>query len=251
MLSRDIPGCQDAHPTPHPPPHIWVHPRDRSLQPLYLHDFFLQCCKFIYTKLHTTGWDGAPTPPAHRACSSESGTCTSTASSGSNRVEHLESEHGSSKARGCSSSIMDAHSCDCLLGSVSILASSCPHILPPGGALGFDVPNPSTSLHSSSTGSSSSGSSSLGSSSSSYICLLSPSEESSFQARRWQVLSSTMRSASWGVQGTKFANATTILSSTQLRSLATPQAGTHSTSSLAGSYAKTLPSNMRLHAMQR
>ena len=129
-LGRDIPGCRDAHLTPHPPLHIWVHPHDWSLQPLYLHYFYNAALRNCFTNLHTRGRSGPSALPAQRACNSESGTCTSTASSGSpgssveHKVEQSESDCGSSKVRGCSSSIMDAHSHDHHCGS----ALPCPHI---------------------------------------------------------------------------------------------------------------------------
>ena len=210
-----------------------------------LFTLFLQChTKELLPNLHTIGRGCPPTPPAQRACSSESSVCTSMASSGSpgsSKVEQSESDRGSLKARGCSSSIMDAHSHDHLHGSISGWVSPHLHISSPGGALGFDSPHPSTSCLSSS-----------GSSPSSCVC--SPSsfeEESSVQARRQQVLSSMMRSASWGAWGTKFANTTIILSSAQLRLLVTQWVGTHSALSLAGSYARMLPSNMRVRTMHR
>ena len=212
---------------------------------IYTISFYNAAIRNYFMNLHTIGQDSPPTLPAQRACSSESGTCTSTASSGSPgscKVERSESDCGLSKVRGCSLSIMDAHSHNHLHGSISILASPHPCVSSPGGTSGFDSPHPSTSLHLSSSGL-------LPSS-----CICSPSsseEESSVQARRQWVPSSAMWSASWGVQGTKFANVTAILSSAQLRSLATPWAGTHSASSLARSYARMLPSNMRPHAMQR
>ena len=187
-------GCQDACPMPHSPPCIWVHPHDWSLQLLYLHYYFFYntTLRNYFANLHTIGLGGPPTPPSQRACSSESGTCTSTASSGSpgsSKVEWSESDRRSSKAKGCSSSIMNAHSRNCLHGSIFILVSPCPCISSPGSASGFDSPHPSTSSHSSS----------LGSSPSSCICSPSPSEEeSSVQARTWWVLRSAMRSASWG-----------------------------------------------------
>ena len=243
MLGRDIPGCQDVHLMPHPPPHIWACPHDWSLQPLYLHYFYNAAPRNYFTTLHTRGWGGPPTPPAQRACNSESGTCTSMASSGSpgssgveHKVEWSESDHGLSKVRGCSLSIMDAHSRNRHGGS----ALPCSHISSLGGALGFDFPHPSVPLHLSPSGSSPS----------SCVCSPSSSEES-VQARRWWVLSSAMQSASWGMCGTKFTNATTILSSAQLRSLATPQAGTHSASSLVGLYARMLPLNMRVCTAHR
>ena len=219
MLDRDILGPWDVHLTPHSPPHIWACPHDWSLKLLYLHYFYKAALRNYFTNLHTRGWDGPPTPSAPRACNSEPSACTSMASSGSpssSRVEHKvewsESNHGSSKARGCSASIMDAHSHDRHCG----LASPCPRILSLGCASGFDSPHPSTSLPLPSSGSSPSS------------CVCSPSfseEESSVQARRWHIPSSVMQSTSWGAHGTKFANATAILSSTQLRSLATPMGG--------------------------
>ena len=211
------------------------------------------------------GRGGPPAPPAQRTCSSESGACTSTTSSGSpgsSRVEHKveqsESDHGSSKARGCSSFIMDTHSCDRLHGSISGLASPCPRVSSPGGASGFDSPHPSPSSRSLSSkkggGIHSSSPSCICSCTSSSSCVSLPwssEEDSSVQARRRWVPSTMIRSASWPVRGTKFANVTAILSSTQLRSLATPRVGTHSTSSLAGLYARMLPLNMRPCAVQR
>ena len=37
---------------PHPPPHIWVHPRDRSLQPLYLHYITMLCILFTNLQIY-------------------------------------------------------------------------------------------------------------------------------------------------------------------------------------------------------
>ena len=163
---------------PHPPPHIWAHPRHRSLQLLYLHYFYNAALRNYFTNLHTRGWGSPPALPAQRACNSESSVCTSTASSGSpgssraeHKVEQLESNRGSLKERGCSSSIMDAHSRDRHCGS----ALPCPHVLSLGGASGFNSPHPSTSLPLSSSGSSPSS------------CVCSPSSsssEESVQARR-------------------------------------------------------------------
>ena len=75
-----------------------------------------------FTNLQKGGWGGPPTPPAQRASTSESCACTSMASCGHPSTCGVEcagewpptvvseSDHGSSKARGCSSSIMDPHS---------------------------------------------------------------------------------------------------------------------------------------------
>ena len=236
MPGRDIQECRDAYLMPHPPPCIWVCPCDQSLQPLYLHYFYNAILRNYFTNLHTRGQGGPPALPAQRASNSESSVCTYTASScspSSSRVEHKvewsESDCGSSKVRGCSSSIMDTHSHDRHCG----LALPCPFVSSLGGALGSDSLHPSTSSPSSSSGSSPS----------SCICSPSPSkEESSVQARRQHIPSSMMQSTSWGAHGTKFTNVTAILSSTQLRLLVTLQVGTHSTSSLAGLYTRMLPS---------
>ena len=67
-------------------------------------------------------------------------------------------------------------------------------------------------------------------------------EESLGQLTRWWAPSLAMWATSWGMRGTKFANATADFSSAQLRSLATPHVGTHSTLSLVGLYAMMLPS---------
>ena len=117
----------------------------------FIYTIVLQCC----TKISEFTYNRAgrpPTQPAQRACSSESGACTSMTSSsspGSSQVEHKversESDCRLSKVRGCSSSIMDAHSCDHLRGSISGSASPCPCVLSPGSASGFDSPHPSTS----------------------------------------------------------------------------------------------------------
>ena len=239
MPGRDIPGC-----LPHDTPsltYLGAPPQREPTTPLFT-PFYNAALRNYFTNLHTRGRGGPPILPAQRACNSKSSACTSMASSGSpgsSRVEHkVESDCISSKARGCSASIMDAHSHDHRRG----LASPCPGVSSLGGTLGFDSPCPSITSHSSSSGSSPS----------SCICLPSSSEEElSIQARRWHIPSSMMQSASWGAHGTKFANATAILSSTQLRSLATPRVGIHSTSSLAGLYARTLPSNMRVWAAYR
>ena len=202
-----------------------------------------------FTNLQKGRWGGPPAPPAQRASTSESLTCTSTASCGDPstcRVEHTgewpptmvsESDCRSSKARGCSSSIMDPHSHNHLCGSAPSPVSPCSSKL-----VG------SSSSHSSA----SSCSSPSGSSSSYCVCSSSSSEgESSAQPRRRQAPSLAMQSASWGTHGTKFASATAILSSTQLRSLVTPWAGTHSASSLVALYAKKLPLKMRPHAAHK
>ena len=186
-----------------------------------------------------------PAPQLRGPATLESSVYTSTSSSGGpgssgvkHKVEQSESNHGSLKARGCSSSITDTHSHDHCCGSISGSVLPCPCILSLGGTLGFDCPLTSISSCSSSSGSSPSGSASSS-------CIYLPSfskEELPVQARRQWVPSSMMQSASWGAHGTKFTNATTILSSAQLRLLVTPWAGTHSASSLAGLYARTLPS---------
>ena len=110
--------------------------------------FYNATLRNYFTHLHTRGRGGPPALPAQRACNSESGTCTSMASSGSpgsswveHKVERLESDRGSLKVRGCSSSIMDAHSHDHHRG----LASPSSHVLSLGGTLRFDSPHPSTS----------------------------------------------------------------------------------------------------------
>ena len=114
-----------------------------------------------FTNLHKGGWGGPPTPLAQRASTSESHTCTSTASCddpGSCRVECtgerpltvvLESDHGSSKARGCSSSIMATHSHNHHHGLISTSVLPCPHIMPLDGGSGFTFTHPSISLCSS------------------------------------------------------------------------------------------------------
>ena len=92
------------------------------------------------TNLQKVGWGGPPTLPAQRTSTSESHACTSTAIScgdyGSCGVECTgerpptvasESDCGSSKVRGSSSSIIDPHlhDCHCLRGSASRSISPC------------------------------------------------------------------------------------------------------------------------------
>ena len=173
---------------------------------LYLHYFYNAALRNYFTNLHKRGWGGPPSPPAQRVCNPESSVCTSTASSGSpgsseamHKVEQSESDCRSLKARGCSSSIMDAHSSSHHCGLISHLVLPCPHVMSLDGSLGFVSTHPSISLCSSPSGLSPSSSSPSGSTSSSGICSSSSSvEESSVQPRRWQVPSSTMRSTSSG-----------------------------------------------------
>ena len=158
-----------------------------------------------------------------------------------------ESDHRSLKARGCLSSIIATHSHDHHHVFDLQFGFALPMCCIVGRRFRFCFPHPSISSCSSPSHSSPSSSKS-----SSCICLSSSSEEeSSVQPRRWWVSSSAMQYTSWGMHGTKFANATTILSSAQLRLFATPQVGTHSTSSLPGLYARMLPSKMRARTMHR
>ena len=164
-----------------------------------------------------------------------------TSSEVEHKVERSESDRGSSKARGCSSSIMDAHSRDHLCGSISCLASPHLCISSPGGASGFDFPRPSTSLRSSS----------LGLSPSSCICSPSSSkEELLVQARRQQIRAPRCSLPLGGV-GHKILRCDRHSLLCPAKIIGDPTAGTHSTLSLVGSYARTLPSNMRVCAMNR
>ena len=54
MLFQDRvhPACWVYHVTPHPPPHIWAHPRDHSLQPLYLPKFCITMARVFYHKIN-------------------------------------------------------------------------------------------------------------------------------------------------------------------------------------------------------
>ena len=102
---RDHPECRVVCMMPHPPPHIWVHPHNRSLQPLYFIYIILQ-------SVHTfTNLQNVRTMQPSCPTISNSLVCTSTAASmgdpGSRRVTCLgeqpsavasESNHGSSKA---------------------------------------------------------------------------------------------------------------------------------------------------------
>ena len=135
---------------PHPPCIFGHIPVIRAYN-RFIYTIVLQCRTKELANLQTIGWGGPPTLPAQRACSSESGACTSMTSSSSpgssgveHKVEQSESDRRSLKVRGCLSSIMDAHSHDHLCSSISGSASPCPHVLSPGGALGFDCP---PSLH--------------------------------------------------------------------------------------------------------
>ena len=243
-------GPPDATPSP---AYLGTLPRPEPTTTLFTLCYNATLRKY-FTNLHKGGWGGPPSPLAQRASTSESHTCTSMASSGSpssSGVKHTgeqsESNHGLLKSRGCSSSIMATHSHNRHRGLISSLVLPCPCVMSLDGSSGFASPHPYISLCSSHSG--------LSPSSltfSSCVCLSSSSEEeSSVHPRRWWVLSSMMRSTSWGACGTKFANVTTVLSSTHLRSLATLWVGTHSTSSLVGLYARMLPSKMRACTMHK
>ena len=52
---RDHPDCWVVHVMPHPPPHIWSHPRDWSQQLLYLSILFYNLFVHNFTNLQT--WD--------------------------------------------------------------------------------------------------------------------------------------------------------------------------------------------------
>ena len=111
-LERDYLDHRVVHAMPPPPPHIWTHPHDQILQPLYLSTLF-------YNFLHnftTRGLCSHLALPSQRSSTSNSLVCTSTATSfgdpSSRRVRHLrerpsavtsESDCGSSKVS-CSSS---------------------------------------------------------------------------------------------------------------------------------------------------
>ena len=138
------PGHLVFHAMPHPPLHIWAHPHNRSLQPLYF-SLFLQeeGMSFCYKNQAKYG-NARPNhgPPAQRSSSSASFMCTSTASIGGNQsigdpgicgvtrpqvggddvfphghstpiIIASESDCGSSYASPCDSSMTDSQSCKC------------------------------------------------------------------------------------------------------------------------------------------
>ena len=134
---------------PHPPLHIWVHPHDQSLQPLYL-PYITAAVHFLQTYKITEARTRWPShPPAHSSSISDSRACTSTAVScgdpNSCGVERTgeqpstvasESDHRSSKVRGSSSSMLDPHSHDHhrLRSSTSCSISHCSSsVLPDNG----------------------------------------------------------------------------------------------------------------------
>ena len=147
---------------------------------------------------------------------------------------------------------MDPHSHDHnLCGSASCSVLPCLSSMPADS--GSEPASPCSSCSSSS---SCSPSSSPPCSSSSYPSCSSPSsssceEESLGQLMRQWAPNLAMRATSWGMCGTKFANATADFSSTQLRSLAMLHAGTYSASSLVGLYTRMLPSKTRAHAAHK
>ena len=49
---RDHPDRWLVRLMPHPPPHIWAHPRDRSLQPLYLSTLYYNHCTFTNLQIY-------------------------------------------------------------------------------------------------------------------------------------------------------------------------------------------------------
>ena len=51
---------------PHPPPHIWAHPCDRSLQPLYLSTLF--CNTFVHNLTNLQTQDTGAIPTALMLC---------------------------------------------------------------------------------------------------------------------------------------------------------------------------------------
>ena len=132
------------------PPGLLGGPSDATPSPTYLGaslrperttTLFTLCynaaLKNYFTNLQKGGWGGPPTPPAQRASTSESHTCTSMASCddpGSCRIKCTgeqpptvasESDCRLSKVKHCSSSIMDPHSHDHLCGSASGPISPC------------------------------------------------------------------------------------------------------------------------------
>ena len=121
---------------PHPPPHIWVHPRDRSLQLLYLHYVTMLHSRItlqIYRKEGRAALlphqlrgppplSSAHAPPWHLVMTPAPAGLNA---QGSGHRLASESNRGLSKARGCSSSIMDPHSCDHLHGSATSPISPC------------------------------------------------------------------------------------------------------------------------------
>ena len=187
-----------------------------------------------------------------RACTSMAVSCGNPSSCG---VKHTgerpptvasEPNHRSLRAEGSSSSIIDPHfhNRHHPRGLTSSSVSPCSSTALLDGGSGSASPSPSVSLCSSPSG--------LPSSSCVYSSSSSSEEEELLdKPRRWRVPSSIMPSASWGMRGTKFANAATDLSSAQLRSLATPWVGIHSASSLAGLYARMLPLKMRAHTTHK
>ena len=136
---------------PHPPSHIWAHPHDWSLQPLYLSPFLFT----ILTRVFSTKSNYTNIFPAiaQRSSNFDSLTCTSTAASigdpSTCGVRHLrewpstpitlasESDRGSSYASLSSSPMTASQSCEhhCLFGSHSSswsihLAPHSPHPAP-------------------------------------------------------------------------------------------------------------------------
>ena len=79
------PEHQVSHAMPHPPPHIWVCPHNRSLQPLFIiisTSFVTKSSKVMKNcKSGVLSGDARPNcrPPAQRSSNSDSFTCTSTA----------------------------------------------------------------------------------------------------------------------------------------------------------------------------
>ena len=63
MLGRDLPDHQEDCLMPHPPPHIWAHPHDWSLQLLYLHYFTMLHSEIT---LHIYRKEGGVALPPHR-----------------------------------------------------------------------------------------------------------------------------------------------------------------------------------------
>ena len=60
---KDHPDCWVVHLMPQPPPHIWAHPHDQSLQLLYLSTLYYNRCTFTNIQIYKSE-DGWPSHPA-------------------------------------------------------------------------------------------------------------------------------------------------------------------------------------------
>ena len=150
-LGREHLDCWVVHMMPYPPPHIWAHPHDWSLQLLYLSTLFYNLFVHTFTNLQIRGLRSLHAPPSQRSSTSDSLVCTSTATSIGNPGSHgvgclgnqpsavaSESDHGLSKVRHSSSSMAAPQSHDHrrLLGSGSPSSSPCSSSASVDGGLG-------------------------------------------------------------------------------------------------------------------